>query len=451
LAQAFHADRISTHRAKTAEGYLVALGIPVARTGYQIYKASELQLQDVPPNTPISVYRDAKEVFDPATIASFEGKTITSPHPPQFLTPDNDRTYNLGHAQNVRKGDVLPNGEQALVADLVIKDSRLIGYIETGAMDEISCGYNYSLAPIKDEKSGEVKYAMREIRGNHIAIVPSGRAGSSVRVLDANPEGGSEMEGEKVGALKEFTEFFKSLGLRLTASDSKSETVEAQEEQARKSKELRMRQMDAEEEEKKKEEKEAAEAKKAKDAEEEKEKKDTKDAMDALTKQVSKLTDALEKSLEKKSEDAKCTCDAEKGEEHAKDCAAYKSESEDADLIPVATLPKNDVPENPIPGADAALAKLLAIKPRIAALNDAAAARDFNAAVLALKGKTGKTSDAYSAAERARSSESEAARRQRESGARVQDSAAKISEDYEKTMERYRGKNAADVKPEVVQ
>lgn len=418
----------------------------MARTGYQIYKASELQLQDVPPNTPVSVYRDAKEVFDLATIASFEGKTITSPHPPQFLTPDNDRTYNLGHAQNVRKGDVLPNGEQALIADLVIKDSRLIGYIETGAMDEISCGYNYSLAPIKDEKSGEIKYAMREIRGNHIAIVPSGRAGSSVRVLDANPEGENEME------WKDFVDLFKSSGLRLVAADANSETVEAQAEQARKSKELRMRQNDADEEEKKKkEEKEAADAKKAKDAEEEKEKKESKDAMDALTKQVAKLTDAMEKSLEKKTEDAKCTCDAEKDEPHKKDCAAYKAESEDADLIPVATLPKEDVPKNPIPGADAALAKLLAIKPQIAALNDAAAARDFNAAVLALKGKTGKTSDAYSAAEIARGRESAEAKRLRESGGRVQDSAAKISADYENTMARYKGKNAADVKPEVVQ
>lgn len=449
----YHADRIGPHRGKTPEGYLLALGVPIARTGWQTYRASELKLDSLPPDTLIEVYRDASEVFDPATIASFEGKTVTSPHPPVFLTPDNDRTYNLGHTQQVRKGENLDSGEGSLISDLLIKDSRLIHYLNSNAMNEISCGYSYDLVPMEDEHSPNHKFRMTNIRGNHVAIVPSGRAGREVRVLDANLEEGElNVEAEKVSVFKEFTEFFKSVGLRLVATDANSETVETQEEKARLSKELRMRTLDSEKEEKEMKDRKAKdeeEEKKMKDAEE-KEDKEKKEASDARDKRFDRLMDAFEKMTEKKTEDAACTCDAEEGEPHAKNCPQY-TKAEDADLIPVETLPKEDRPKNPIPGADAALAKLRSLKSVIADSGDKAAIRDYNEAVRALKGKTSDGSSAYTDVAAAASREDKNAAELRSQIGDAQKDPAKISADFEKEAARWKGKNPADVKAEVLQ
>lgn len=110
----------------------------------------------------------------------------------------------------------------------------------------------------------------------------------------------------------------------------------------------------------------------ARDAEEEKEKE----------KKEKEMKDAEEK--EKKEAEDRKSKDAEKEEKEKKD----KEESEDADLIPVETMTGNEVPKNPIPGADAALAKLRAIQPLIAKSKDRKMIDAFNDAVRAIKGKT---------------------------------------------------------------
>ncbi len=75
-----------------------------------------------------------------------------------------------------------------LDADLCFWDATAIAGIETEKVRELSCAYRY--VPVMD--SGEVdgeKYdgRMTEIRGNHLALVPVGRAGSDVVVADHNP------------------------------------------------------------------------------------------------------------------------------------------------------------------------------------------------------------------------------------------------------------------------
>ena len=159
------------------EGYLLCLNVPVARTGTQEYWPEELGLPGG--DAPVPVYRPEEEVFSPETLASFEGMPVTNNHPPDGVDIENIRRLQAGHAHNVRRG----GGEESdlVLADLIITDPVLIDAILAGKR-EISCGYNYEL----HEENGQ--YIQRKIRGNHIAVVDAGRAGSRVSIKDHKPE-----------------------------------------------------------------------------------------------------------------------------------------------------------------------------------------------------------------------------------------------------------------------
>lgn len=180
---AFYGTRFSPNMTKTPEGFLICHNVPIARTGWQEYLPREIGL---PGDKLIKVYRSEEEVFSPATIASFEGKPATDDHPPQDVRPDNIAAYGKGHAQNIHRG----TGEQAdlLLADLVITNPILISEIEAGKR-EVSCGYDC------DYVNTGSRYEQQGIRGNHVAIVEKGRAGSTVAIRDSKPttQGGKKM------------------------------------------------------------------------------------------------------------------------------------------------------------------------------------------------------------------------------------------------------------------
>ena len=75
-----------------------------------------------------------------------------------------------------------------LDADLCVWDSSAIAGIETGKVKELSCGYRY--VPVMEAgEFNDMAYdgRMTEIKGNHLALVEVGRAGSDVVVADSNP------------------------------------------------------------------------------------------------------------------------------------------------------------------------------------------------------------------------------------------------------------------------
>lgn len=156
----------------TPEGYLICHDVPINRTGEQIYLARELQL-DGDPERCVTVHRYPEDVFDPAALASFEGKDVTAGHPPEGVVPENHAMYSRGHVQNVRRA-----GEQTL-ADLHIKDPNLISDIKNGVIREVSCGYQ-----CRYELDG-TGYRQTHIRGNHVAVVLRGRAGHDIAIKDA--------------------------------------------------------------------------------------------------------------------------------------------------------------------------------------------------------------------------------------------------------------------------
>ena len=204
---AYYGTKISPHMTDTPEGYLVCHDVPIARTGDMVYRAGELGLEG-DPDRPVTVRRYAEDVFDPAAVASFEGKDVTAGHPAESVGPANHAAYSKGHVQNVRR-----EGEK-LVADLLVKDAGLISDIRNGVVREVSCGYLCSYEPEGDH------YRQGNIRGNHVAVVPRGRAGREVAIKDQ-----AAQEAEK--GRKHMSEFWKNFltAFGMAAKDASPEEL----------------------------------------------------------------------------------------------------------------------------------------------------------------------------------------------------------------------------------
>jgi hypothetical protein len=177
--QAWLASKISDHLALTPEKYLLCRNVTLCRAGKQIYAGSEIGVSE----NRVTVHRSPEEVQDPAHIASLEGKCVVSPHPGSFLTSTNTSYLAKGHGQHIRPS-TLVDGTACLLGDLLITDQTLIEQILSGALREISIGYDTVYVPRSDGT-----YEQTELRANHIAVVTEARANqgrpqSDVRIMD---------------------------------------------------------------------------------------------------------------------------------------------------------------------------------------------------------------------------------------------------------------------------
>ena len=77
-----------------------------------------------------------------------------------------------------------------IVGALTVTDQEAIDAIENGTAKELSCSYAYDPDFAAGEHEGiAYDFIMRNIRGNHVALVDSGRAGPDVVVADSLPDG----------------------------------------------------------------------------------------------------------------------------------------------------------------------------------------------------------------------------------------------------------------------
>ena len=171
---------ISPHRTVTDEGYLLVKDCSIATLGGRRYAAQELP-QDKPDASGwVTVFRTADELFNPATIESFAGKPVTIEHPDDtvLLDPATWKRHVVGVVLNPRRG----TGEQsdAIVADVLIQNKDAISTVLTGLMKELSAGFTSETRSLFPGVSLESR-----IRGNHLAIVPSGRCGPMCALRDA--------------------------------------------------------------------------------------------------------------------------------------------------------------------------------------------------------------------------------------------------------------------------
>lgn len=191
-----------TQREYTSEGYL-KVPARFARCGIYKYRAAEIGIDSVPPDTIMRVYRPPEEVFKPEALASFKGAVITDEHPRELVGSKNYKNYDIGV--------VMSEGEQDgdyVKGELLIRDAEAIRKVESGK-EELSAGYatTYDYDVVNGQvaagdytvdEAGKVKRAVskygeydviqRDIKINHVALVASGRAGREVRVFDNSME-----------------------------------------------------------------------------------------------------------------------------------------------------------------------------------------------------------------------------------------------------------------------
>lgn len=372
--RAFYGSRFSPNMTETPEGFLICHNVPIARTGWYEYLDSELGVGNS--GEILRVYRSPEEVFSPAAIASFEGKIVTDEHPPVGLTSDNATWYAKGAVQNVRQGK--GEEEDLLIADLVIYDQTLISEIQDGKR-EVSCGYECTYEPMNDGT-----YQQKDIRGNHVAVVKSGRAGDRVAIKDSKEERSMK---KKITlprkAQSRVTDLLAAIGLKQFAQDAEPEEI-----------------------------KEAVDAlteERVMDEDEEEKREQTKDedpAIQALAAQVQELKDIVAQLVKKEKEDEKPedAIDQLISELEKEDIA--EDEEEEAHTIPVESMMDEEGPvapaeERPQSALDNAykIAALKEIKPIIAAIPDLKQRKQAtDAAIAAIRKGTGKNT--YAAIQR---------------------------------------------------
>lgn len=167
-------ERLSQHKYKTPEGYLICTDAILARTGKQTYRRNEV-FGDSGDDSEIQVDRTPEEVFSPITLASFENKPITVEHPDEDVNAGNHNELSVGFVRDVHRG--VAEGQDVMLGTLVITDAQTIEEIENGEHTDLSCGYD---CDIKDE----VNPQQRNIRGNHVALCQCGRAGIA-KIVDS--------------------------------------------------------------------------------------------------------------------------------------------------------------------------------------------------------------------------------------------------------------------------
>ncbi len=165
---------------KTSDGYLVA-DVRAARVGIQIYHGDEVGKPGV---DQVRVYRPPSEVFADEAMRSFTSVPVTLDHPPEDVTPDNWKEYARGYTgESIRE-----DGGKFIRVPLILKDAKAIKSYETGEKKELSFGYYCDLKfePGRTADGEEYDAVQTNLRGNHLAIVAAGRAGSDCRIGDHN-------------------------------------------------------------------------------------------------------------------------------------------------------------------------------------------------------------------------------------------------------------------------
>lgn len=131
------------------------------------------------------VIREARlpeEVFHPDSLASLSLAPFTDLHPPELVSASNASKYTRGTV-----GEKIEQEGDFVKTYALVTDEDLIKKIQSGRQVEVSCGYKCE----HDETPGEFRgqpydVVQRNIRYNHVASVPKGRAGPEVRMkLDA--------------------------------------------------------------------------------------------------------------------------------------------------------------------------------------------------------------------------------------------------------------------------
>ena len=164
-------DYATSPAEKTAEGFLVARA-PVTSIGVFSYRN--------PDGSERRELRLPEEVFKADSLASLRLKPLTLLHPEEAVTPENIEALQVGSVGS----DVTTDSYRVYVSLAATKKDG-IDAVETGTARSLSCGYTCDIEWSSGVWMG-MKYdcIQRNIRYNHVALVPVPRAGdgNSIRM-----------------------------------------------------------------------------------------------------------------------------------------------------------------------------------------------------------------------------------------------------------------------------
>ena len=161
--------------------------------GREIPRSEELGLE---PNKLYRLWRHPDELRKAAK--TFNNIPVLSKHIPDFPTdPPNEFRVGVTHSNAEFDGTYLTVG-------MSIWDNSAIAGIESGEQRELSASYNYvaDMTPGVTPDGEPYDGVMRDIFGNHEALVPDGRAGPDVLVADSLPPELNHMRKHKVAAIR---------------------------------------------------------------------------------------------------------------------------------------------------------------------------------------------------------------------------------------------------------
>ena len=195
-------DKISidTVRSKDENGYLHVAVSNITKEQVAPYYGSSIpgwQELGLDPEKIYQIYRPGEEIEKAAP--TFNGLPLAFEH--HDMDADNiPKEYIVGSMGTDARFEA-----PYLKNSLTVIDAGAIKAIEDGSCSEISAGYMCDVVMSGGVFDG-ISYdgRMVDIRGNHVAIVPQGRAGHDVKVADAAlEEGGAKVEGNLLTKLKD--------------------------------------------------------------------------------------------------------------------------------------------------------------------------------------------------------------------------------------------------------
>ncbi len=175
----FALDR-STSRTYDEDGRLRVSLTPISKATVNPYYGREIPGADrlgLEPNRIYNLLRDAGELAKAAP--SFNGVQLLDAHiPVTAANPQDDAIVGAIGTDTTFDAPYLK-------ASLIVWDADAIARIESGEQRELSCGYRYDADMTPGTYEGQpYDGVMRNIRGNHVALVEKGRAGPDVLVGD---------------------------------------------------------------------------------------------------------------------------------------------------------------------------------------------------------------------------------------------------------------------------
>ena len=174
----------ATVRKIDADGHLHVAQTPISKANVCPYVGKEIpgwEELGLDPQRIYKLYRDAGELEKAA--ASFGGKPLLLVHQP-VSADEHPREITVGSV-----GNEVEFKSPYLMAPLVVWDGEAISLIDSEKQKELSSAYRYraDMTPGTSPEGESYDGVMRDIAGNHVALVKEGRAGKDVVVADAKP------------------------------------------------------------------------------------------------------------------------------------------------------------------------------------------------------------------------------------------------------------------------